>query len=284
MLRHTFIHLPGIGAVTEGEIWRQGVTTWEEFLDASSLPARAENRRSELNSLIMKSQSQLKKGNASFFHSMLPGGERWRLYPEFRHHAAFLDIETTGLSPAYSYITMVGILDANGYTAYVKGENLDDLREALEQYDLVVTYNGAAFDIPYVEHQFGQVFRHTAHIDLRMPLRRLGYRGGLKSIERQLNLGRPSELSGLNGFDAVILWHMWENGDKGARDTLIRYNAEDVGSLPALADIVYNRLALRLPVPCSSPGPFPRQPIDHLHYDVDAILRLKSLLPQFARY
>ena len=54
-------------------------------------------------------------------------------------------------------ITLIGVLDANGYTAYVHGENLANFREAMEQYDLVVTFNGAAFDLPYIKHHFGSI-------------------------------------------------------------------------------------------------------------------------------
>ena len=169
----------------------------------------------------------------------------WRLYADYRDSAAFLDIETTGLSPYSSVLTLVGILDRDGYRGFVRDDNLLDLREALEQYDLVVTYNGASFDLPYVEHSFGSVFRHVAHIDLMYPLRRLGYGGGLKLIEARLGVGRPSELSGLSGYDAVRMWRMWTMGSAGALETLVRYNAEDVASLPALADLVYNRSAER---------------------------------------
>ena len=274
MLRHTFIHLPRVGVVTERELWNAGVTTWEEFLGARSLPARAERMRRELRVHLLKSRARFEQDDAAFFGSCLPSGERWRLYADFRHRAAFLDIETTGLSPQSSYITMVGILDVDGYTAYVRDENLEDLRPALERYDLVVTYNGAAFDLPYIEYHFGRVFSHMAHIDLRFPLRRLGYRGGLKSIEAQAGISRPSELGSLDGFDAVLLWRMWEDGDAGARDTLIRYNAEDVASLPLLADIVYNRLAARLGVPCQPIAPSPRHDIG-LPYDTGAPARLR---------
>ena len=129
-----------------------------------------------------------------------------------RHSAAFLDIETTGLSPYSSYLTLVGVLDQDGYHGFVRDDNLTDLREALERYDLVVTFNGASFDLPYVEHSFGSVFAHVAHLDLMYPLRRLGYGGGLKRIEAVLGVGRPSELSGLSGYDAVRLWRMWTRG------------------------------------------------------------------------
>jgi len=276
MLRNTFIHLPGIGPITECSIWQAGLTTWDRFLDAARLPSRIRSRESELRRLVEESRSQLEKGRAVFFEDSLPGSERWRLYGDFRRRAAFLDIETTGLSPLYSDITMVGIYDVDGYTAFVQDENLDDLREAVEKYDLIVTYNGAAFDVPFIEYKYGRIFRHTAHMDLRFPLRRLGHKGGLKRIEARLGLSRPSALSGLDGFDAVLLWQMWRNGDAGARDTLVSYNAEDVASLPKLAEIVYDRMTSVCDAPCERLEPWIQKPLD-LPYDEDAVARVKSM-------
>ena len=68
---------------------------------------------------------------------------------------------------------------------------------------------------------------------------------------------------------------MWQDGDKGARDTLIRYNAEDVASLPALAEIVYNGMLARLPAPMTPMEPWPRASID-LPYDHELVRRLTS--------
>ncbi len=275
MLRQTFIHLPGVGPITERELWDTGVTAWDDFADASSLPSRIRGRRDELCRYLALCRERLAECNGAFFESCLPPGERWRIYADFRRRAAFLDIETTGLSPYYSYLTMVGILDSEGYTPYVRDENLEELRGALERYDLIVTYNGRTFDLPYVEHFFGQVFKHTAHLDLRYPLRRLGYGGGLKAIEKRLRVGRPSELADLDGFDAVLLWRMWEHGDRGARDTLIRYNAEDVASLPALAEFVYNQMLAELPVPLRPIDNWPRVDLD-IPYDMDVVRRVRD--------
>ena len=32
MLRHTFLHIPGIGPVTERRLWERGAVSWEECL------------------------------------------------------------------------------------------------------------------------------------------------------------------------------------------------------------------------------------------------------------
>ena len=274
MLPQTFIHLPGIGPVTERQLWDSGILTWDDFLEASGLPARAHSQQTRLKSILAECRQRFLDTDSGYFAHAIPHHESWRMYADFRANAAFLDIETTGLSPDRSIITLVGILDSDGYHAFIHGQNLTDLREAIEKYDLIVTYNGASFDLPFIEHHFGSLFRHTPHIDLMSPLRRLGLKGGLKSIERRLQVGRPTELSSLNGYDAVRMWRMWTAGNDGALKTLVRYNAEDVLSLPKLAEIAYNRLAAGIEAPVSALEQWSYSQID-LPYDTDVIRSLK---------
>ena len=275
MLNNTFIHIPGIGSITERELWDSGIHTWRDFLRASSLPGRAWAARAMARPILEKCAERLEDMDARYFSENIPRRESWRMYADFRVSAAFLDIETTGLSPQSSIITLVGILDTDGYHPFVYHQNLSDLREALEKYDLIVTYNGASFDLPFVEYHFGSVFRHKAHIDLRHVLGRLGLKGGLKSIENQMGVARPSELSALNGYDAVRMWRMWARGDEGALNTLIRYNAEDVLSLPKLAEIAYRRIADSIGAPNGSLDSW-RYPDEELPYDPDVIRALSA--------
>lgn len=261
--------------MTEQELWTSGVHTWDDFISAESLAPRIDGQRDYLKSLISESQAKLEEKNVRYFNSCLSSRDMWRLYADFRTNAAFLDIETTGLSPQTSQITMVGVLDSEGYSAYVYDENLEDLREAMEKYDMVVTFNGTSFDLPYVEHFYGRMFQNMAHIDLRFALKRAGYSGGLKSIEARLGVGRPTSLTALNGYDAITLWRRWTRGDNAARETLIRYNAEDVASLPALAEIAYNRLSESLPIPCEPLTPLHRHDID-LPFDEDVIEQITA--------
>jgi hypothetical protein len=80
------------------------------------------------------------------------------------------------------------------------------------------------------------------HIDLCPALRRLGYRGGLKSIEEQLGIVRRPETQGLGGWDAVRLWHEWRRGRREALDLLVAYNTEDIVNLEALLEFAYPKL------------------------------------------
>ena len=260
MLEYTFRHLPGIGEVTERQLWERGIHTWRDFLDASASDLPGRIRSPWYRDRVAEALDHLKDSDSAFFAKPWWIRLSWRMYANFRHNAAFLDIETTGLSPSRSIVTLVGIHDRDGFHPFVQGQNLEDLRESVEKYDLIVTYNGASFDLPFIEHHMGGMFAHTPHIDLMYPLRWAGYKGGLKNVERALKVGRPSSLDGIGGYHAVLMWHMWaRNGNRDALDTLIRYNAEDVYSLPKLAEIAYNKLsdAAGSPAPRLGRLPFP---------------------------
>ena len=124
MLSQTFIHLPGIGPVTERELWADGIRNWDQFIDCDRLPRRAGRQGDRLRGLVRISRERLRDSDAAYFAAALPSSDMWHLYADFRHRAAFLDIETTGMSPEFADITMVGLLDFNGYRAFVAVESI----------------------------------------------------------------------------------------------------------------------------------------------------------------
>ena len=67
---------------------------------------------------------------------------------------------------------------------------------------------------------------------------------------------------------------MWALGNEGALKTLVRYNAEDVLSLPKLAEIAYNRLASKIEAPVSALKQQTYPQIE-LPYDTDVIRSLR---------
>jgi uncharacterized protein YprB with RNaseH-like and TPR domain len=75
--------------------------------------------------------------------------------------------------------------------------------------------------------------------------RRLGLRGGLKHLERELGIERESALQGLDGMDAVRLWAQWRQGDPTALKLLLAYNAADTESLAPLASLLYKEMMLQ---------------------------------------
>lgn len=269
MLQHTFLHLPGVGHTTERVLWEQGVLTWQDAL-RSSQPPLQRCRITDLRPGLEESLSCLEKRDAFYFQLRLPSREQWRMFHDFVDRAVCLDIETTGLSCGHDHITVVGLYDGRDYKAFVQGQNLDQFQTEIRRYGLVITYNGSRFDIPFIQAEMGPVLRGLAHLDIMYPLRRLGYRGGLKAVEQQTDFARPSSLQQLDGFDAVRLWRLYLQGHQGALQTLVRYNAEDVGVLLPLASLVYNQLTSELPL--SAPTlPMPERCLIDLPYDLELV-------------
>jgi uncharacterized protein YprB with RNaseH-like and TPR domain len=269
VLQHTFLHLPGVGPATELFLWEQGVLTWRDALQRPE-PAPERCRLAGLRCGLEESLRYLGERDACYFQQRLPSREQWRLLGDFADRAVCLDIETTGLSWGSSYITVVGLYDGREYRAFVRGQNLDRLPAELRRYGVAITYNGSRFDIPFLQAELGPLPEGLAHVDVMYPLRRLGHGGGLKSVERQTGLARPSSLGELDGFDAVRLWHLHRRGHRGALQTLVRYNAEDVMVLLPLASLVYNSLASELPL--SAPVlPAPEHPRLDLPYDAELV-------------
>ena len=160
----------------------------------------------------------------------------WRLYAEFADRALFLDIETTGLSPDYNEVTVIGGLGGGKLALFVKGINLDQFPAYVQQFPLLVTFNGSQFDVPFLRAHFPKARLDQAHIDLRFPLASLGYRGGLKAVERTLGLRRDPAIQDVDGFEAVHLWHCYRRGDRRALRKLVLYNLTDVINLVELVE------------------------------------------------
>ncbi len=249
MLASSFIHGQGVGPSTERRLWRSGAHDWDSFLALASGGRLRGHRMTRLAEVVRASQEALDAGRIEFFGERLPPGELWRLHGPFASRAAYFDIETTGLSPGTDVVTVVGLYNGQGFQAFVRGENLEDFPRAAARHPLLVSYNGATFDVPFLQATFPD-FAPRAHLDLRYPLARLGYRGGLKEIERRTGIRRPGHLAELSGFDAVRLWHAHVAGDASALSTLLAYTREDVVNLATLAGLV----AAEMPAQIGFPG------------------------------
>ena len=163
-------------------------------------------------------------------------------------NVTYLDIETDGLRHD-SKVTVVGV-HRNGKTrTLVSGIDLDSdsLGRALEGTKLLVTFNGRSFDIPLLDFNFPFVVPRVPHFDLRHGCARIGLRGGLKKVERDVGIGRPKEVDYVTGEEAAYLWKLWERkGNQNALNLLRRYNEEDTRNLEPLARYAYERLRSRL--------------------------------------
>jgi uncharacterized protein len=260
MLKSTFCHVPGIGLRTEQQLWELGVHSWNDFdaFERTRLPV-GKNRSRIVRHYLDQSSFHLKTGNLGFFADLLPTDQLWRLFPDFRDRIAYLDIETTGMGTPEDYITTIALYDSKNIFWYVDGNNLGKFEEDILNYQVLITYNGKCFDLPFIRNtlrvQMGQV-----HIDLRYLLASLGYRGGLKGCERKLGIDRE-DLEGVDGFFAVLLWNEYRrNRSKKALETLLAYNILDVVNLETLMVMSYNMKLAQTPFAQSHRLPLPSPP------------------------
>ncbi len=189
-------------------------------------------------------------GSPVYFARTVPKKEQWRLYETWPDRVIYLDIETTGLSPHRSQVTVVGIHDGRETTTLVKGKDLteENLLAELDGCKMLVTFYGSAFDVPFLLRHFPGLRSklEVPHLDLCFAGRRLGMKGGLKNIEKVLGMDRGDDLEGVDGFEAVRLWRRWERDhDREALDKLLRYNRADTEGLSEVAHHIYNRLKER---------------------------------------
>jgi hypothetical protein len=170
---------------------------------------------------------------------------------------AFLDTETTGLAGGtgtYAFLIGVGSIDAAGFRLrqfFMRdyGEEaslLLRLKEYLEPFDVLITYNGKSYDQPLLETRFRMVrsrhpFDRMQHLDLLFGARRLwklrlescrlvDLENRILGVERQGDL--PGEMIPYVYFDFLRSQKAFEVVP------IFHHNALDILSLACLTAIV----------------------------------------------
>ncbi len=219
---------------------KQGIHDWQDFFHAKSIRGIAPEKKSYFDRRLHEAQAALLGENSAYFLGKLPAKEMWRLYDTFRDACGFLDIETDG----YGRVVIVGLSDYFTTKTFVRGANLEKelLEKELWRYKLLVTFNGAAFDLRKLKRQYS-IELNVPHIDLKPLCSRLGWNGGLKEVEKMLNLRRPEHLY----LSPVELWEQFlASGDTEVLERLIAYNAEDVENLKGVMGEVYKKMREKL--------------------------------------
>jgi uncharacterized protein YprB with RNaseH-like and TPR domain len=246
MLRSTFHHLDGISLASEAALWRSGIRDWTELSQQiEQIPALGRSRRERILRGLAESESALAELRGDYFARRLDGAEHWRIYPAFRRVTAFLDIETTSLSPFEGTVTVVTVHGGGATRSFVADDNLEELPAYLQRFQLMVTFNGRVFDLPFLQFRFPQWSPPSGHFDLRFALYRVGQAGGLKRIEERLRLGSRAGVEGIHGLDAVRLWEQYRRGSTAALERLIQYNRADAVNLEPLAEWTVRELTRR---------------------------------------
>ncbi len=242
MLRQSFAHLPGIGTTTELRLWDAGFSDWDALLAGITKAPIGSADRDEVQRGLEDSLAALESGDSGYFRKALGLKDAWRAYDEYRDSCAYLDIETDGGQNPNS-ISLIGIYDGREFVALVKDRDLDRFPELIAPFKMVVTFYGAGFDLPVLQRRFRDVPFEQVHYDLCPTMKRIGYQGGLKRIERTLGIERAPETVGLTGYDAIKLWNRYYHlDDEAALSRLIAYNREDVVNLVRLAEHAYERM------------------------------------------
>lgn len=236
MLKSTFQHLKGIGKKTERTLWRKGFTTWGRYVASfqKQLPLFSED---SIDTPLSESIAAYEGGDMFFFANTLPTAEYYRVALEFPQDVLFLDIETTGLSLYYDIITIVGWSLGKEYGVYINGHDDAPLRSALAKAKAIVTFNGIMFDVKFIKKHFEDIEIPAVHLDLRFFAKRVGLSGGQKAIEKIIGFERESDIEGMLGEAAPILWHKYRRGDQGAMKRLIEYNHADIEGMKWILDV-----------------------------------------------
>ncbi len=235
MIKNSFIFLEKIKRKGEENIWKQGIKDWQDFLQHKEVKGISSVRKQYYDRKIREAQQAVLENNSAYFVGKLPSVEMWRLYDYFNEECAFLDIETDSVGK----ITVVGISNYYTTNTFVKGFNLEKrlLEEQLQKFKILVTFNGGSFDLPKLKKELGVVIS-VPHIDLKPLCVNLGLKGGLKEVERILELKRPAHLYG----NPVELWKAFHaSGDKEYLELLIDYNKEDIENLKRIVELVVKR-------------------------------------------
>lgn len=240
MLKNTFSHIKGVSLEFEKNLWKNNIICWDDFLEKKDTLPISELKKLSILKELTQGISALADGNHS--HFQLPTNQHWRLYRELKDSCCYLDIETTGLDKVRNHITTIGVYDGESSKVFVQGKDLDDFENYIKDVKLLVTFNGACFDLPFISKQMGIDLSDKFHIDLRFAMKKLGYSGGLKSIEKQLNVTRDDDLDGVDGFEAVRLWYRYKKGDISALEKLMKYNEADVINLLPLMEFTFGKL------------------------------------------
>ena len=240
MIERSFVHFPGVGATTERKLWDRGIRDWNCLQDAAPSLFRGP-KLDTVKRVLDESREAWSRRDLHYFYSCLPRTELWRMVPGFLDEIAFLDIETNGLNlPPLAHSTTVTFY----FQGVVYQEHEPDRKRALlhdmcERATLICTFFGEVFDVPFLRREFDHPIA-KAHLDLCFWLKRLGYGGGLKKVEKLFPDIPQRQALDIDGFDAVRLWGLHRRGVPGALETLLHYNAEDTIVLEALLIKAFN--------------------------------------------
>lgn len=270
MLENSFIHLPGIGADTEERLWNEGLRSWDELSERVD-QIFSGKKALKVAMAIEESRAAVMAREFNYFQGRFKGAEMWRVLPAILKSSpdeiAYLDIETTGLGfpPKCKSTTIAVYYNGQLFLEHDHFRKKALLEEIDQKAKLIVSFNGSTFDLPFLRREFGLKLSQ-AHVDLRFWLANLGFRGGLKAIQKAFPDLHQRDSMDIDGFDAVRLWSLHKKGVPNALETLLTYNAEDA---LVLEPLLYEGLELEQQKrPHMTWGVFKAPPLPEIPYQV----------------
>jgi len=237
----SFTFAKGIGVKTEATLKDLGINSWSDVTKKECPDLFPKQKWHTLRNGVNSAIEALRILDVPHLTRLIPKTQHWKMIPNFIDQIAYLDIETTGLSANYSYITTIAVYDGTKVHDFIRGENLDDFPKFISKFPAITTFYGKAFDIPFIKQEMGIDFNQI-HFDVCFLLRKLKIKGGLKKIERRFGISRGG-LEDLDGYTAVLLWNKFKKSKKREYlETLLAYNNEDVINLEFLLYQSYNLL------------------------------------------
>ena len=163
----------------------------------------------------------------------------------------WLDIETTGLGPRTSHVTLIGCLlpvergrelvQVFVETPAEEAEALTAAFRELRRASTVITFNGNRFDLPFLRERSARcgvtmpAMRHRDLLDEALawdPRRRIVPDHRLQTLMQHFGLARVDQRS---GRDMVTMYERWlERRRAEDRQSILDHNADDLLKLPEL--------------------------------------------------
>lgn len=174
----------------------------------------------------------------------------------FTPDALFFDIETTGFSPSYSTVYLIGCCSRQNDSLIIEqffaetpkeeATVIDAFCKRLEQFGTVITFNGIGFDIPFLTARcktlhLPEHFCDFEYLDLYKAASKLKFALQLpnfkqKSIECFLGIDREDRF---NGGELIEVYKSYvRRPEYEALYLLKQHNYDDVLGMPALLSIL----------------------------------------------
>lgn len=170
---------------------------------------------------------------------------------------AVLDIETTGLSPNFSAVILIGLVIFDGkevrleqFFAETPAEEKAIIalaNKSLEDVDYVVTYNGKLFDIPFLNkrsEKYGIKFRALCNLDLFMIMKHYSdlpkLLGSMSQKSLEVFAGLSTDRSDkISGKESVELYSQYQTtGSKDMLSQILLHNSDDIKQLFQLVSVI----------------------------------------------